>query len=147
MTTEPKKISKRLVLNDNHPTAIKVMKLMDLADQLGLTISFSGQRVMIQDTDRDPNLPILYCEDIEGEGHWFEEFPFTTEYRLVYNNPKYIEQEKLEYETRRKAEQEAVRIENERIAAKKKEEEALRALAIEHKERQQLADLKAKYGE
>jgi hypothetical protein len=141
------KIAKRLVLNDNHPTAIKVMKLMDLADELGLTISFSGQRVLIQDTDRDRGLPPLYCEDIEGEGHWFEEFPFTTEYRLVYTNPKYLEQLEQERIEREKAELAKAAAEYDRLKAKKQEEEARQARLVEARERQQLADLKAKYGE
>jgi len=146
MTMEPKKISRRLILKENHSTAIKVSKLMDLADELGISFSFSGQRVLLQDSDRDPNLPNLFVEDIE-DNHWFEEFPFVTEYRLVYDNPAYLAQQKAEQEEYQKAEDEKVRLKYERAKAKKQEEERLRAEAIERAEREQLATLKTKYGE
>ena len=87
------KIAPRLRLKDNHPTAVKLAKLCELADDLGIGFSFYGQRVVVEDKFRDENLPPLYLEDIE-EGQWFTRFPFATEYKLVYDNPEYIAQQK-----------------------------------------------------
>lgn len=138
------KIAPRLRLKDNHPTAIKIAKLCDLADELGITLSFYGQRVVVEDREREKNLPPLYLEDIE-DGHWFEEFPFSTEYKLVYDNPEYIAQQKKEQEERDRKREEELRIAKERAEEVRKREEARRAAQIEASERKQLAELKEKY--
>src|SRR5574339_247322 len=138
------KIAPRLRLKDNHPTAVKIAKLCDLADELGIGLSFYGQRVVVEDRDRDKNLPPLYLEDIE-DGHWFEEFPFATEYKLVYDNPEYIAQQKKEQEERDRVRAEEARVIKERTKAKAKAKAERRARKQEARERQQLAELKAKY--
>jgi hypothetical protein len=139
-----KKISRRLQLKDNHPTAQKLAKLCELADELGISISFYSYRTVIEDTDRDPKLPPLYLEDIEtGEG--MDEFPFQMEYKLVYDNPEWIAQEAREREERERA-----RVE-EAERKRKAEEEKQRAAAEkarrtkEQRERELLAVLKDKY--
>jgi hypothetical protein len=142
--SEPKKISQRLVLKDTHPTAVKVSKLMDLADELGLSISFLHQRVLIKDKDRDGNLPSLYLEDIE-EGHWFDSFPFETEYKLVYNNPEFLAQERREHEERIRVRDEQERLDKEKAAQLIAEKTAAAAKALEARERCILAELKEKY--
>ncbi len=138
------RISPRLRLKDNHPTAVKIAKLCDLADELGITLSFYGQRVVVEDRERDKELPPLYLEDIEDD-HWFEEFPFTTEYKLVYDNPEYIAQQKKEQEERDRVRAEEARIAKERAEAKVKTENERRAREQEERERRLLAELKEKY--
>lgn len=142
--SEPKKISRRLVLKDTHPTAVKISKLMDLADELGISISFLHQKVLIEDKDRDANLPPLYCEDIE-EGHWFDSFPFETEYKLAYVNPEYLAQEKKEHEERIRLRDEQERLDKEKAVQLIAEKTAAAARALEARERRQLIELKEKY--
>jgi hypothetical protein len=142
--SESKKLSKRLVLKDTHPTAVKISKLMELADELGISISFLHQRVLIKDKDRDENLPPLFLEDIE-EGHWFESFPFETEYKLVYVNPEFLAQEKRDHEERIRIRDEQERLDKEKAAQLIAEKTAAAARALEARERRQLAELKEKY--
>lgn len=137
-------IAQRLVLKDTHPTAIKVAKLCELADELGISISFFHQRVFIEDKNRDKTLPPLYVEDIE-EGHWFQGFPFETEYKLVYVNPDYINQQKAEEAERLRIHAEELRVAKERAEAAEKLELEKRAQALEARERQLLTKLKEKY--
>ena len=77
------------MLKDNHPTSIKVAKLCELANELGISFHFHSGGVVVTDTARDEGSPSLHLEDIE-EGHHFTGFPFETEYKLVYENPAYI---------------------------------------------------------
>lgn len=142
--TGSKKISPRLQLKDTHPTAIKIAKLCALAEELGISISFLHQRVIIQDKDRDGNLPPLFLEDIE-DNHWFDSFPFETEYKLVYDNPEYLAQKKAEEAERLRLRQEELRAAKEKEERRFKEESEARAKALEARERQLLADLKEKY--
>ena len=139
-----KKLAPRLVLKENHPTAVKVAKLCDLEDELGISISFSHQRVLVTDVARDKNLPPLYLIDLE-EDHWFESFPFETEYKMVYANPEFLAQEKLEQEEENKVRADTARILKEREAEKVKAEAERRAKELEADERLMLAKLKEKY--
>lgn len=140
----PKKIARRLVLRENHTTAIKITKLCDLANELKISISFYNQRVIVEDEDRDKNLPTLYLEDIE-EGQWFEDFPFQSEYKLVYDNPEYLAQQKAEQEEldRERAEDFRIAKEQEEIRARTEAEE--KAKALKARELRILAELKEKY--
>jgi hypothetical protein len=138
------KIAPRLRLKEDHPTAVKVAKLCDLADELGIGFSFYGQRVVVEDRERDSKLPPLYLEDIE-DGHWFSEFPFTTEYKMVYDNPAYVEQQKKEQAERDHKRAEEARVAKEREEAKVKAEADRRARELEASERKLLATLKEKY--
>jgi hypothetical protein len=144
--SDEKKLPEYLRLTDNHPTSIKVAKLCDLADKLGISFAFSGQRVIVEDRDRDKKLPPLYLEDIEDH-HWFEEFPFTTEYKLVYQNPEWLAKRKKEQEEYYAKKEEEARLVKEKLAAQAKAEAEKRARETEARERRMLADLKAKYGE
>lgn len=141
---EPKKIARRLVLKETHPTAVKISKLMELADELGISISFLHQRVLINDRDRDENLPPLFLEDIEND-HWFESFPFETEYKLVYANPEYLAREKAEEMERLRIRAEELRVSREKAEAAAKLELEERARSLEARERRILAELKEKY--
>lgn len=136
-----------LRLKDNHPTMIKLMKLYDLAEELGIHLSFTGHACIVQDNQRDAKLPMMRLEDIEGDSYDISEWPPATEFKVIYENPAYL------------TEQAAARAEDDRVeaekakarseAAKKAAETRARqqAEAKEAHERAQLADLKKKYGE
>jgi len=137
--------AKRLRLKDNHPTAIKLIKLFDLADELGIRLSYQSQGgIRVEDKDRDSSLPPLYLEDIEDD-HWFEEFPPSTEYKLVYENPDFLKQQALENLAYSAKIEEKKRIEKEAAEAKIKADREKRIQEQEAQERQQLAELKMKY--
>lgn len=145
MTAE-KKVYPYLKLKDNHPTMVKLNKLYELAEELGISISFSSMRTIVQDRDRDSNLPPLYLEDLEN-GESIQEWPPVFEYKVIYDNPEHLAKEKADNEERdRKRKEEEAKRETERKAKEKAEKEA-RARAEEQRERTELARLKAKYGE
>ncbi len=125
-------------------TAEKLGKLCSLADELGISLSY-GHRVIVEDRDRDKNLPPLYMEDIEDDHNTTSEFPPCTEYKLVYDNPDYLAQQEREHQERLakcKAKQEAAE-------AKKKAEAEAREVAeakeLVDKELAELGRLEKKY--
>lgn len=137
-------ISRRLVLKDNHPTAEKLSKLCALADELGISISFYGQRAIVEDRERDDKLPPLYMEDIEDNGG-VSDFPPCTEFKLVYDNPAYLAQQERELEERRakdKAEREAAEA---KAKAAEEARKAKQAKELESKELAELDRLQKKY--
>lgn len=146
-----KSISRYLKLKDNHPTMIKLMKLWALADELGITISF-GSCVVLEDRDRDPALPHLLIEDVEDSGNPPKEFPFATEFKVTYDNPAHLAQQKKELEDKRSAEEAERKAKEEtaklRAEAKKLEDqEKQKQLAKEKEKRERilLTELKSKY--
>lgn len=142
MSTE--KIARILRCKDNHPTMQKYVKLAELADELGISLYFSAGRCIINDRDRDDSLPTLYLEDIE-ESQSVYHFPYEFEYKMIYDNPVYLEEQKKEsIERARKREIEEKRKLAE-TAARKAEEERRKAEELERKERALLVDLKRKY--
>jgi hypothetical protein len=138
------KIPQYLRLKDNHPTMIKLMKLYDLADELKIQLSFHGQTMIVEDGDRDPNLPHLRLEDLES-GDAPGEWPPGCEFKVIYENPAYLEEQAKEQEEYRKKRAEEEKARAEALARKRKEEEEKRAKEIEESERFLLAKLKAKY--
>ncbi len=131
-----------LVLKENHPTMVKFNKLYDLAEELGIKISFSIGICIIQDR----GIPHLFeVRDVE-DYHGITSFPHGMETKIVYENPEYVAyraQEQKEYEEKVAAEK----------LAKAERDEALRIKwATAAKERQemhekaQLRVLIAKYG-
>ena len=78
-------MAKQFKLKDNHPTMIKLNKLFELADELGISISFYGHRAVVNDIDRSDDDPILYLEDIEDTNNNMAEFPPATEFKVVYS--------------------------------------------------------------
>lgn len=138
------KIPQYLRLKDNHPTMIKLMKLYDLADELKIQLSFHGQTCIVEDGDRDPNLPFLRLEDLEtgdSPGEW----PPACEFKVTFENPAYLEQQAKEHQEYLAKQAEAEKIRKEAQARKQKEEEERRAKELEESERKLLASLKAKY--
>lgn len=122
-------------LLEAHPTMIKLSKLIALAEELGLSFTFFNGRAIIEDNQRDKNLPDMFIEDIEnnmdgaGCDHPMENFPPTTEFKVVYDSPKFLAYQKAENETR---------------ALKWKQEEAVKKTAQESakqiKEKKQLEE-------
>lgn len=128
--TNDKKIFPYLKLKDNHPTMVK---LYDLAEELGIHISFGSHRTAIQDNDRDSSLPTLFLEDIDN-GEAIQEWPPTFEFKVIYDNPAHLakqKEEQEEYNKTRKAEE--VKREADRKAKEKAEADA-RACESERKE-------------
>lgn len=145
--TENKKPSRYLHLKDNHPTMVKLNKLNDLAIELGIQISFMrGWRTIVQDNERDTNLPALYLEEID-DGQAIEEFPPTFEYKVIYDNPEYLTALKQEQEEYDKNRAQRERDDAEIAVAAQKAKEEKRARELEQQERAELARLKNKYQE
>jgi len=144
MNMKSNSMPQRLRLKDTHSTAIKLQKIFDLADELGISFSFSSYGVYVSDRERDENLPDISIEDIET-GHLIDSLPPTTEFKLTYDNPEYLKQVKIENQEYNAKRAEEERLKKEKELAKKAEEEARRAAALEAKERAILAELKAKY--
>lgn len=145
MTAE-KKISQYLKLKDNHPTMVKLAKLAEVAEDLGISISFGHYQAHVHDRDRDESLPPLVMEELDG-GEAIGEWPPIFEYKVIYDNPAYLAQQKAEreeYDRKRKEEED--KRESER-KAKEDAEKARRAKAEEQRERAELARLKAKYND
>lgn len=147
-----KEISKRLVLRDSHPTMVKLQKIWAMAEDLGITISFEGtQACVVSDRDRDEKLPELVMEDVEsGEG--IGSFPPQFEYKVVFENPAYLaEQKRLADERiKKQEEEERIRKEKSRLAseaakAREAEKARQRAIELEKEERTLLKTLQAKY--
>lgn|SRR5574337_232066 len=141
-----KKASRYLKLRDNHPTMVKLYKLYDLAEELGISISFGSHRTIVDDNERNKDLPPLYLEDIDN-GESVQEWPPTTEFKVYFDNPEYLAKEKAENEARDKQrkEEEAKR-EADRKAKEQAQKEAAKR-AEEQRERAELARLKAKYND
>lgn len=146
MSTPEKKIFPYLKLRDNHPTMEKLYKLYELADDLGIHISFGNHRTVVQDNDRDSNLPPLFLEDLES-GESVQEWPPSVEYKVIYDNPAHLAQQKAEQEAREKA-RDAERLQREeKQKAQELAEKEARKRAEEKRDRAELARLKAKYND
>jgi hypothetical protein len=139
--------SQWLRLKDNHPTMIKLMKLYDLAEELGIHLSFTGHACVVEDDERDAKLPMMRLEDIEGDSYDVSEWPPTTEFKVIFENPAYLAEEAAKTAERNRIDAEKTKVRSE--AAKKAAETRTRqeAEAKEARERVQLADLRKKYGE
>jgi len=140
------KIAEYLRLKDNHSTMVKLMKLYDCAEELGIHLYFSGGACLVEDEQRDSNLPRIRLEDIESADAVYE-WPPSCEFKAIYENPEAIAQRAKEH-TEYLAEVEVKRAkkEAEAEAAQKLEEEIARE-RLETLEKRELARLKTKYGE
>jgi hypothetical protein len=139
--------SQWLRLKDNHPTMVKISKLYDLAEELGISFSFCSGTCVVEDRERDSKLPMLRMEDIEGDSYHVSEFPPATEFKVIYENPAYLAEQAAERAERDRVEAEKAKVRSE--AAKKAAEARVRqeAEAKEARERAELARLKKRYGE
>jgi len=134
-----------LRLLDNHPTMVKLNKLAELADELGITILFSSHTTVVYDNEF-PNPIEMYDAD-HGSEYPVSDFPPTMEFVLRYENPEYI---KLKEEERIKFEEERVQREKakqEEIKRKAAEDQRRRELETTRIEMAELARLKEKYGD
>lgn len=141
-----KKLSQYLRLKDKHPTMVKLAKLANYAEKLGISLSFGHYHAYVEDRDRDKSLPPLIMKDLE-DGEMGAEWPPIFEYKVVFENPEYIAQQKAEQEERDKK---RAAEEVERKAKREAEEKAARAAIaaeLEKRERAELVRLKAKYND
>ena len=137
-------IPKLLKLKDNHPTMAKFNKLCEYADELGIGIEWSGQTVIVHDSNRDSNLPPIFLKDIE-DGSWVSCFPPTTEFKLIYDNPEYLAQKEREQKEYLENLAEKKRLAEEQARIAKEQAELRRLKELEESERFLLASLKLKY--
>jgi hypothetical protein len=125
---------------------IKVNKLYDLATELGISISWLGHCTIIEDNERDRSLPNIRLEDIESNDQ-VGEWPPATEFKLVYDNPAYLAEQKREYDERCKQQAKAAEL---RKKEQKEAEAKCKAKELKEKEeaeRKLYLKLKAQYGE
>lgn len=139
------KIHKFLRLKDTHPTMVKLNRLIDLASELGISISYSDNMVVVSDKDRDPKLPHLFLQDLDSSDYPPSDFPPIFDFKIIYDNPEYLENcDKIQKEECRKAD-EARKVWQEKVAAEQREAIALLAKQKENEERLLLTQLKEKY--
>jgi len=140
------KIAEYLRLKDNHSTMVKLMKLYDCAEELGIHLSFMGQACFVNDSDRADGLPPIRLEDIESSIA-LQEWPPACEFKAIYQNPAFIAERDAKWKQElAKREEGRLKKEAEAEAKKKLEEERARERE-ETLERRELARLKTKYGE
>ena len=144
------KVSQYLRMSEKNSTVVKLEKLFALADELKIRLSCDNNHIIVDDEECDKSIEYIQLLPIEQRaGDYNEEMsiPPRTEYKLVYENPAYIKQRRLEieeYQKRIAAELEEKRIANENAI---KQAEIKRLKQIEDSERAILDKLKAKYGE
>lgn len=133
-----------LRLKEKHPTAVKLSKLLALADELGIYICFDRFATIVIDKDRDEKLPPIYMEDLEN-GDPVKEFPAELEYRLIYENPVWAKEQQLKFEELQKKQSEEVAARKAKKEAEELERKEAAARETERRERALLVELKAKY--
>ncbi len=139
-------ISQYLRLKDNHPTMVKLMKLYDCAEELGIHLSFHGIACTVYDRDRDPKLPFITIEDTDNH-EALQEWPPATEFSCRYENPAYIVARDAKWKLElAKREEDKLKKQMEEEAQKQLEEERAKE-RLEALEKRELARLKTKYGE
>lgn len=144
MSTE-KKVARRLRLKDNHPIMIKVMKIYDLMKELEISIEFYCHKMVVTDTSRDSTLPFISIEDVYNPNDSITEFPPTTDFQLVYDNPAYVEHERIRNEDARKLREEAEAKRKQELKEKQEREKAAAAARKKKEDLETLARLKAQY--
>lgn len=146
MITDLAKIGKTLRCRESHPTVQKYIKLSDLAEELGISLAFESGCCIVYDRDRDHNLPPILLEDIEGNDRRIHTFPYEFEYKMVYDNPEYLEAIRKDGEERNRKRQEELARKAAEEASKQAAQAKKKAEELELKERAILAELKRKYG-
>jgi hypothetical protein len=141
--------SRHLRLKDMHPTMQKLEKIFAFADELGISIDFSERGpAIVRDSDRDKELPPLHLCDMDNDGYPMESFPPNLDFKVIYENPKFLSQEAEATKKRREKEEKerAEKAEQARLAQIRAEKE-FRRNRISHlkfsleKDRQELVRL------
>lgn len=140
-----KHIPETLVLKDTHPTIVKFHKLMDFADELGLTIEFGNYSVNLYDRDRDASLPPLQISDIEGRDNVIRDFPPALDFYVWYQNPLFLKQEEEKRAEQQRIYKEQQEAQQRKLAEEHAQRKEQARIEIEQRERAQLAHLKQKY--
>lgn len=76
-------MSKKIRLNENHPTSQKLEKLFELMDELKLTIDVSNIRTVITDHEHNVEATIIDAEHQNAHVNYIMSFPPGTEYILL----------------------------------------------------------------
>lgn len=145
-----RKPTKFLRLKDNHATMGKLHKLMELAEELGIWLEFDQNYCLLHDRDREDTVFRVY--DLDHEDEAVSDFPPALDFKVLMDNPAYTEWQKQEAERVRLQAEEASRVaeakrkkQREEAELRRQEEARLAAIALEQKERAELARLKTKY--
>jgi hypothetical protein len=114
--------SRFLKLKENHPTLIKLEQIFSLMEELQISFDFSnvGMRVTDQSQER---FTFFYMEDLEDDHSPMSNLPPTFEYKVLADNPKFLEEQELA--TKQRLEQ----------ALKKREEAALKEAEAKKQEK------------
>jgi septum formation inhibitor MinC len=124
MSAQKKIPCRYLLISTNHPTFQKLEKVLELLDQLGLTIYFGPTSTILTD-ENIPGINFL-IRDLESEKPIYS-LPPSVEYKIIRDNPEH----KLYLEEKNK---------NERL--KREEKEHQDKLAKEEKERREETERK-----
>ena len=143
--TEKKMPPRYMRLKETHPTMVKLDKLYQLAEELGIHIEFLGQATIVRD-EQVKGLPPCRMEDVDNR-EAISEWPPTFEYCLHYDNPAFIAAEKADYDAHMAQISALTRQHEEEQRARKAAEKKAREEAIERQERAEFIRLKAKYNE
>ena len=123
---------------------IKINKLYELADELGIRILFEGYQVLI--VDGESNINSFRIEDVDNPRENLSSFPPNLEFRVVCDNPEYVKLKEQEYEAWIKRRNEERLAEEEKKKQEALEGERIRREKLEQRERAQYEELKKKYG-
>jgi len=74
-------------LTDQHPTYKKLVQLQDLADSLGIRISFNPYNTTVYDFELKKEFELKDIEDIRySHCEEIREFPYPMEWKLIYDD-------------------------------------------------------------
>jgi len=133
------KITKYVRLKENHPTMIKLNKVINLLDDLEMSFDLepTDRNLFFSDGEKD-----FEIQDIE-DNHGIYTFPPTTEFVVLTLNPEYVKKQREKEEQRKKQreaheaklkEEEKARLERIKLECEKEElerQEKLKASELE----------------
>ncbi len=127
---------------ENDSTLLKIKKIEELANQLGIIIISACNKIWAVDTTSNSN-PIYLSDMSNNTSCVTNEFPCRTPHKWITDNPVYLQK----IEKHNKILEEQRRIKEEKLLKQKAAKETAYKKSVEENERKQLALLKAKYPE
>lgn len=120
---------------------VKIDKLTAFAEELGISFTFDCGVCVVN--DRDAKLPKFFAEDLEGGE--IDSFPFLFDFKVIYDNPDYLEAERKKQEEARIKYAEEQKVKAEAKAKKLEEEKRKEEMKLREAELKLLEKLKEKY--
>jgi hypothetical protein len=130
-----------LRLKENHPLLVKIETIFALMEEYGLSFTMNGNQCFV--TSEKDNYSNIQIQDIEYND--CGNLPPTMEYKVICDNPKYLEEREAEIAAGREQRRLKEVAEKEERDRKLKEAEIKRLRDIETSERYMLNLLKKKY--